>query len=63
MSDMLQLIRKGVRLRPIAPTEHAQPVVTPSDRHTQELQEVLERISRRIQLYSDDESDGSFDDD
>ena len=64
MNDMMQLIRQGVQLRPVKTSDQPPtPVATPSDEHTKQLQEVLERITQRLQVYSDDESDGSFDDD
>ena len=59
MSDMLDMIRSGVKLQPAQPRRLMAP---PGDQHTQQLQEVFARISRRLQLSDDDSDDGDFED-
>ena len=61
MADMLQLIKQGVKLKPVREDANVQTGkgvnATPSDRHTQQLKEVLDRISHRLNQESDDEED------
>lgn len=56
MSDMMALIRQGVKLRSVSNSisAHSSP---PSDSHTQHLQEALLRISTRLHM-SDTEDNG-----
>jgi len=64
---MMDIIRQGVKLRPMncannnssSPNkQHA--VVTPAERHTQQLKEAFMRISARLQLSDDDDDDSNY---
>ncbi|ELU14640.1 hypothetical protein CAPTEDRAFT_222269 [Capitella teleta] len=57
MSDMLALIRQGVKLRTVSQRKDLS--AAPNDSHTMQLQEALLRISTRLQL-SDDEDDDDY---
>ncbi len=63
MSDMLQLIKKGVKLKPVRHDSEnersGQWSAVPSDSHAQQLKEVLDRISQRLNQPSDDEDERS----
>ncbi len=63
MEDMLALIKQGVKLKPVSQevrTEHAlSPTATPSEKHTQQLKEVIDRISMRLNHPSEENSDES----
>ena len=68
MEDMMLLIRQGVKLKKIdTDSSDGNPRPrTPSEEHTRQLHEVLERINKRTCVSSDEgsgnESDQSFDD-
>ena len=65
MADMLQLIKQGVKLKPIRQeSQKSKPSsATPSDKHAEQLKEVLDRISKRLNQPSDDEDEDSQDSD
>ena len=62
MADMLHLIKQGVKLKPVSKDSERkmppQSMTTPSDTHAQQLKEVLDRISKRLNQPSDDEEEG-----
>ena len=67
MDDIMQLIRTGVKLRSVntdGEMTRSKTLVSPSDSHTQQLQELLTRINKRTQVSSDEDSDSDheFDD-
>ena len=63
MADVLQLIKHGVKLRPVDRdavkdrSEVGSPkhIMPSSDSHTRELMDAIERISIRLRTESDDE--------
>ena len=61
----MTLIRKGVKLRSTDTTEpHPCQAVTPSDRHAEQLREVLNRIKMNCQSSdSEDDYEDTFEDD
>ena len=67
MADMLHLIKQGVKLKPVSKDSERkktpQSVATPSDTHAQQLKEVLDRISKRLNQPSDDEEEEDQDSD
>ena len=67
MADLLQLIKQGVKLKPLRQqsqsTKASQLSATPSDKHAQQLKEALDRISKRLNQPSDDEGEDSQDSD
>ncbi len=65
MTGVLQLIRQGVKLKHVDKdtAEQARTPQTPSDDHIKQLEEVLGRICKKLNLSSDDEtSDNEFED-
>ena len=60
---MLHLIKQGVKLKPVSKDSERkktpQSMATPSDTHAQQLKEVLDRISKRLNQPSDDEDQDS----
>ena len=67
MADMLHLIKQGVKLKPVSKDSERkttpQSMTTPSDTHAQQLKEVLDRISKRLNQPSDDEEEEGQDSD
>ena len=71
MTDVLQLIKHGVKLRPVDRdkvkdrSEVGSPkhIVPSSDSHTQQLMDVIERISSRLNIESDNEENSDVYDD
>ena len=70
MSDMMQLIKQGVKLRPVNQDEvkdrsevgSPKHIVPSSDSHTQQLMDVIQRISSRLHNDSEDEDTLMFED-
>ena len=64
MTSMMELIRQGVKLRSVSEnTDHPQSLAPPSATHTQQLQEALLRISSRLQMSDEEESENCGEDD
>ena len=63
MADMLQLIKQGVKLKPLCQesqsTKASQLSATPNDKHAQQWKDVLDRISKRLNQPSDDKGEDS----